>query len=354
MNRIIINIVLLVCLLFNLNAQEAQRMALPPAPVVVGEVSKGMIAPEAEFIGTVFYNEVSEVAAEVSGRVDKVYFQEGQKVKKGEELVSLDTELLEKTLKSTEASYEQVLVELEKAKTDLRRAEKLYKQGAGSEQVYDDARFALQILEKRSISLKADMERIEAELKKAHIYSPFNGLVIEKKTEVGEWLAPGDAIATVAMTDALDIIVNVPQRILPFIEPEAQISTTVEGKTIMGKIVTVIPRGNVATRTFPVKVRIASSPGLIEGMEARVSLPTGEKEECLTVPRDALTTQFGQTVVFSVQNSAAKMYPVKVCAYLGMRAGIEASGLQEGMKVVIKGNERLQAGQPVEIIEKAE
>jgi len=354
MKKILIPIVILLCFLSDLNAQEAPKGGMPPAKVVVGEVLLGMIAPEAEFIGTIFYNQVSEVAAEVSGRVEAVYFEEGQKVKKGEQLVRVNAELLEKSLKSTQASYEQVLIELEKAKVDLRRAEKLYQEGAGSEQVYDDARFGVKIFEKRANALKAEMERIETELKKKSINSPFDGLVIEKKTEVGEWLAPGDVVATIAMIDVVDIIADVPQRILSFIKPGMKVSALVGGKAITGKVVTIVPRGNVATRTFPVKVRVTNNEGLIEGMEVRLSLPTGEKQQCLTVPRDALMTQFGQTVVFSVQNAIAKMHPVRVCGYEGMLAGIEANALKEGMKVVIKGNERLQDGQPVEIMEKSE
>lgn len=354
MKKILIPIVILLCFLSDLNAQEAPQGGMPPARVVVGEVSIGMIAPEAEFIGTVFYNAVSEVAAEVSGRVEAVYFEEGQKVKKGEQLVRVDAELLEKSLQSTEASHEQVLVEIEKAKVDLQRAERLYREGAGSEQVYDNARFLVRVLEKRANSLKAEMERIETELKKKSIRSPFDGLAVEKKTEVGEWLAPGDAVGTIAMIDVIDIIADVPQRILSFIKPGMKVSALVGGKAITGKVVTIVPRGNVATRTFPVKIRVTNNEGLIEGMEVRVSLPTGEKQQCLTVPRDALITQFGQTVVFSVQNAIAKMHIVRVCGYEGMLVGIEGNALKEGMKVVIKGNERLQDGQPVEIMEKSE
>jgi multidrug efflux pump subunit AcrA (membrane-fusion protein) len=82
-----------------------------------------------------------------------------------------------------------------------------------------------------------------------------------------------------------------------------------------------------------------------------VKLPTGKKEKTLTVPRDAVITVFGNTVVFAVIDSKAKMFPVKVIGYQGMTAGISADGLEEGMHVVIKGNERLRDGQAVAIQE---
>ena len=57
-------------------AADNKQNEMPPAQVVVADVSSGMIAPENEFIGTVYYREVSNVASEVSGKVEKVEFEE--------------------------------------------------------------------------------------------------------------------------------------------------------------------------------------------------------------------------------------------------------------------------------------
>jgi len=96
-------------------------------------------------------------------------------------------------------------------------------------------------------------------------------------------------------------------------------------------------------------VRVKNSLYLAEGMEARIILPTGKKEKTLTVPRDAVITVFGKTVVYAVKDTNASMIPVTLVGYEGMAAGILAEGLAEGMKVVVKGNERLRPGQPVMI-----
>ena len=88
---------------------------------------------------------------------------------------------------------------------------------------------------------------------------------------------------------------------------------------------------------------------LIEGMEAMVMLPVGEKQQAVIVPRDAVLSMFGMTVIFVVTDSKASMLPVKVAGYDGLKAGVLAEGLREGMKVVVKGNERLRDGQEVKI-----
>ena len=109
----------------------------------------------------------------------------------------------------------------------------------------------------------------------------------------------------------------------------------------------VVPRGDVATRTFPVKIRTPNTQALIEGMTAKVLLPVEKPRNSLLVPRDAVITVSGQTVVYAVNDSKARMIPVNVIGYQGLAAGIQGAGLTDGMQVVVKGNERLRNGQMV-------
>ena len=265
-----------------LHAQEKKDEGPPPAQVVVTEVSSGMIAPEKDFIGTVYYREVSEVAAEVDGLVEQVSFEEGKRIKKGSELVRLSSDLLEKTLRATEASHEQVLSDLDKARRDLQRAESLFQSELVSEQTYDDRKFAVSGLEKKAISLGADVERLQVELGKKTVRAPFNGLVIKKYVDRGEWLSAGSTVATLGNDSVVDIIADIPESVTPYIRPGMKAKVSAGGNQLTGSVTALIPRGDVASRTFPVKVQAANTVPLIEGMEALVTLPTGPEEhsEC--------------------------------------------------------------------------
>ena len=331
------------------NAQDRGKDGPPPALVTVSEVREGMIDPQAEFVGTVFYPEVSDVSSEVAGGVVEVRIEEGRRVRKGDVLVRLDAEILTKTLASTRASHEQVLVDLEKARVDFRRIENLYRQEAVAEQLYDENRFRVMSLTKKAESLQADIDRLEAELRKKTVRAPFDGITVKKMVDLGEWLSPGGKVATIARDDRVDAIVEVPGDIVGYVTPGTAVSVRVAGAETTGKVVSVIPKGDIATRTFPVKVRIRNRYSLIEGMEARVTLPVGKKERSLLVPRDALATTSGNTVVYAVEGEKARMVPVNVLRYEGEIAGIEGEGLRVGMPVVVKGNERLQDGQPVQV-----
>jgi RND family efflux transporter MFP subunit len=334
----------------DLFAQGTKPGMPPPAAVVVSEVRTGFVAPEAEFVGTVFYLEVSDVAAEVNGRVEVVSFEEGHRIKTGHVLVRLNADLLEKNLKGTKASYEQALSELEKARSDFQRIENLYQRQVVPEQVYDENRFRVQGLDKKAESLKAEVERLEVELQKKVIKAPFNGVVIKKHVDRGEWLSPGSSVATLARDEIVDIVVEVPEEITRFIRSGVEVRVKAGGRETMGKIFALIPRGDIATRTFPVKIRMNNSLSLVEGMEARVVLPASDRRRSLMVPRDAVLNLSGQNVVFAIVDSKANLIPVKVIGYQGNMVGVEAEGLSEKMKVAIKGNERLRDGQAVTIM----
>ncbi len=330
-------------------AEDPGKEGPPPALVTVSEIREGTIAPQAEFVGSVFYPEVSDVSSEVSGGIVEVRIEEGRRVRKGDVLVRLDAEILEKTLASTRASHEQVLVDLAKARADFRRIDNLYRQEAVAEQLYDENRFRVMALEKRADSLKADMERLQAELRKKTVRAPFDGITVKKMVDLGEWLSPGDEVATLARDDRVDVIVEVPGEIVGYMTPGRTLPVKVAGAETTGKVVSVIPRGDIPTRTFPVKVRIRNRYSLIEGMEARVTVPTGKEEKSLIAPRDAVVTALGETAVYAVEDGKAKRIPVKVLRYEGESAAVSGEGIREGMAVVVKGNERLRDGQPLSI-----
>ena len=349
MCRVTYKIIFLLAAFFCAVPAIAQEKAQgpPPARVVTAKSVSGMTAPQVEIIGTVYFPEVSDVASEVSGRVVAVDFEEGGRVKKGQILVRIDTELLEKGLLATRASFEQAEASLERSRIDLSRISKLFESESVSEREYDDARYGVRELEKKAESLKAEVDRLALQIIKAKVPAPFGGVVLTKYVQRGEWLSPGAKAATVARDDFVDVVVDVPGDVFPFVKPGQEAEVRAGGRTLTAKVFAVIPKGDVATRTFPVKVRAANTMGLVQGMEARVRLPAGEKIKAVIVPRDAVIQSQGRTVVFVVKEGAASLIPVTVAAYMGMEAAVHGPGLTEGMDIVIKGNERLRPGQAV-------
>ena len=327
-------------------AQEKPK-GPPPARVAVAEVRAGTVSPQTEFIGTVYYAEVSDVAAEVGGIVDAVKIEDGQRVKAGQPLAELRTDLAAKRLEATRSSHQQVLAELKIAEIELGRREKLFEKGSISEQSYDDTRFRARALERRADSLNAEVERIELEIRKAVIRAPFDGVVITRSVDRGEWLSEGRTVAILGRDDTIDVVVEVPESYIRLVRLENPVRVRIAGIDLEGTVTALIPRGDVATRNFPVKIRSANRWSFIEGMSASVWLPADKTQPALIVPRDALIPSSGRTAVFVLEGSKVRLVPVAVIAYEGLEVGIAAEGLQEGLQVVVKGHERLRDGQDV-------
>jgi RND family efflux transporter MFP subunit len=173
--------------------------------------------------------------------------------------------------------------------------------------------------------------------------------VLEKKTEVGEWLNEGGQVCTIAYTKEIDFISNVPQRILEWLKKDSIIEVSINDKAYSARLNAIIPQGDVATRTFPVRLRLSPEAEgvLYEGMKGFARFPAGQAQSCLMVSRDAVLTVRGDTIVYAVENGMALVHPVKVLGYAQDLAGVESPSLKPGMKVITKGNERLRPGQPV-------
>jgi len=329
-------------------AQQApEKKGPPPAIVVLGEAVAGQAEPMAEFVGTVYYAHISDIASEVSGKVVSVVYDEGQRVKKGQTLVVLGNDLLRTTAAGTRATFEQSVIELERAHKDLTRMEALYKAESISESLYDEHVFRTQSLDKKALALEASLRNLEIRLERATIRASFAGIAVERSVEPGEWVREGGKVAVIANDSKVDVIIDVPESTLSYLKPGRSIEVKSSGKTIKGKFTGFIPKGDVATRTFSIKVRFKNKLGLIEGMEAKVMLPVGQRFDGILVSRDAVINKFGRDVVFASVNGAAKMIPVKVLGYQGMSASISGQSLKAGMKVVVKGNERIMDGQPL-------
>ncbi len=320
----------------------------PPPLVVTAAITSGRVVPEAEFIGTVFFSEVSRTATEVAGLVERVAVEEGERVRAGQVIVELGTDLLQKRLATARASRAQVLAELDIARIEYTRRSRLFEKGSIAEQSYDENRFRVLALERRAEALAAEQERLELEIHKTRIRAPFDGVVIRRGVERGEWVDVGKTVVEIGRDAWIDIRVDLPERLLPRVKPEAAVRVRIGEEELEGRVHAVVPRADISTRTVPVKVRVGNRRGFIEGLSATVRLPADRpQEEALLVPRDALLTAGGRTILFVVDAGRSRAVPVTVTAYLEDKAAVTGPGLVPGLPVVVKGNERLRDGQPV-------
>lgn len=325
----------------------------PPAKVVLTKVDIGNLAPKVELPGNVFFKEVAQLATEVAGKVTSVEFEEGQHVKKDQVLVRLDASVLEKDLESAEATFERRKTELEDAKVRFDRAKDLLEDDVTTPQEYDNLRFAMEGIRFQVDESKAEVDRLKILIGKHVIRAPFDAIVLERSTELGEWKNTGVTVAAIALENVYDVIVFTAEKYLPFLGPgqDVPVNIVVQDQTVIGKVVTIIQRGDTKTLQFPLKIRVEYDGPLYEGMGVMVSVPRAAATECLIVERDAVLLQSGQSFVYTADDGVVKRHEVEIVGFDGMDAGIRTADVGPGDLVIVKGHERLHDGDEVVVVE---
>ena len=334
-------------------ANDTEKKAPRPSLVETAPVGQNSVRSLQTFIGSVTFAQSANVAAKSGGSVLHVNFTEGQHVEKGEVLTTLDAQILSAQIKASRASIEETKVNLQQASKDLVRYDALRNEDAVAESVYDNSYFSVESLKRKIESLNASIKATEIEKAKKVTYAPFSGIIIEKKIEVGDWVQQGGVIATLINPDSAEVEVNLPQQVAMGLKIGDAMVISIGGKEYPGKVRAIIPKGDVSTRTFPVKLSFDKAPKpLYDGMEANLQIESGASVTAFIVPRDAIIKRFGQQVIFANADGKAMMLPVQVVGYDKDGVAVNAQGLSEGMRVVTKGNERIFPNSPLQDITK--
>ncbi len=311
-----------------------------PSLVEVTKLVKGEVNPLQEFIGTVKFDKSSVLAAQNSGVVKAINFEVGDKVKKGKTLVQIDADLLNAQVVSAQANAMST-------KKDFERYTKLLENKSISQKEYDDIKL-------KFITAQSTLKELEIQKEKKSIQAPYNGIVVEKSIDLGEWVNAGTTVAKIVDTSKAEITFNVPLNIINGLNKDKIYDISVGDEVLKSKLIAAIPSGDKLTRTFPIKFKADLDKVFVfDGQEAKISLSKNGKIDGLILPRDAVIKRFGQNVVFAIdEKMIAQMIPVKIVGFVDKKVAISAQGLVAGMDIVLKGNERVFPNTPVKVLNK--
>ncbi|HIC43575.1 MAG TPA: efflux RND transporter periplasmic adaptor subunit [Sulfurimonas sp.] len=324
-------------------------LALPLFAVVVTEpIQRGSISSKQNFNGTLNFNQKSRLASESEGKVTKLYFDEGDYVKKGQVLLEIDTQILDANIKATKASIKEQEFSLQRANLDFKRYEALLAKHSVSKQKYDEFYFQKLQLEQKKISLEASLEAQYIAKNKKHIKAPFSGYISQRSVQVGEWLKEGSELALLINPNKIDIIIHLPSSFIKNVSKYKTVMVTINEKEYKTKMLGILLSGNEKTRTFPLKLRLLPNKDtFFDGMQARLSLEKSSSSNVLLISRDGVIKRYGKDVVFIVKDNKAIMVPIHIIDYEGKKIAISSSELKAGDKVIIKGNERIRPNQEI-------
>jgi RND family efflux transporter MFP subunit len=352
------------------NAQDGP----PTAAVRVGLVEMRPVEQRASVTGEVRATQRSRIASREAGKVISVRVREGDRVSKGDVLVTLDESLLRIDLASAQAqlnaansAHAEARSVLDRRERDLRRLEELQRRQSATDNEVQDARSEVDAQAARLAARAAEIEgakarvaRLEEQLSDMTVIAPYNGRIAQKLVDEGEWAGQGDALVELVGSDTVDVFLDIPQRYVNAIQsPEASILVRFDALGTEATLTngSVVPVADSAARTFPLRLVAANAEGLIQpGMSVTASIPAGFNGPAMLAPADALLRDdagwFVYTATPAEQGRIALPARVEQLFRTGSWVAIRpiSGPLFPGAAVVTEGNERiLFPGQPLQV-----
>ncbi len=336
-----------------------------PAGVSVAEVELRTMAETVPVFADVVTARDGVIASRVSGTVSEVHVLPGTVVSEGAELATLDTQLAEIELRQAEARLTEATAGIETATARrnrlndaLKRIDRLRETAAFSQGRFEEAQGELLTAngqlaeaEARVATAQAAIAEVRYRINQAIIRAPFAGVVLETLTNPGEYIASGASVARLLDTRALEIEAAVPSAYVNALSEGIEVRGIADDGTTVGLTVrAILPVEERATRTRAVRfVPHGVDAGALAavGQSVTVEIPIAPPREVMAVPKDALVQSQGGWTVFVAEDGTAQPRQIEIGAALDEWFEV-LGGLKAGDQVVVRGNERLRPGQPIQ------
>ncbi|MDT8310510.1 MAG: efflux RND transporter periplasmic adaptor subunit, partial [Methylophaga sp.] len=280
----------------------------------------------------------------------------GYHVKQGDILLRLDPAISQQQLAQAKAATREADAGVLEARRLVKEAERLRGENYISATELANREANLALAEAALAAAKANENTRAEELRRHDLPAPFNGVISAKMTEAGEWINRGDQVLELVALDRVRLDVNAPQEQFASIHENSQVSVYPDaqpGKKLPGKITALVPVSNAQARSFLVRIVLEDTNiSLLPGTSAtaEIKLDNG-KMPGLSVPRDAVLQHpdGGRSVFIVNADNQATRKQIQVSREINQQ--IVITGIDQQDRVVLRGNEVLQEGDSVRIVE---
>lgn len=339
------NVVVIIILMLVSTSIFAQGQSAANVNVVTAEMK--MLSPVSWVSGTVVSRNNSEIAAEVSGRLESLA-ELGTLVKKGEVIAQVSDTTLKHIQKESMASVMSARARLAFLESEVKRKRVLAKQNLSAMTELDET-ISLRDAEKGAlIAAQARLAQSNQNIEFSQLKAPFEGVVVERLSNLGEYVKNGSAIIRLVETKQLEASIFVPLKAYRFLALSQSIAIESSLGSALVKIKMIIPVAEARSHLMEVRLDMSAIDWPI-GLSIKAAVIDGASKKVLSVPRDALVLRRNGVSLFKVsdQNIAEQ---ISVDVGFGAGEWVEVKGdVKPGDKVIIRGAERLRVGQPVQI-----
>lgn len=302
-----------------------------PTSVSVAEVARGDMMAEVEGTGTVTADVLADIAPKITGRVEQVFADEGDRVKKGQIVATLDETDLRQQRDGAKARLAGAEATAAERQREWKREMSLVKTAAVSLEDSQQYTERLQVAKSAVEVAKAEVKLAEYNLSLAQIPALFSGTVTKRWVVPGASVVPGQRMFTVADTDLIYVDAYLDQNLTGKLR-KGEAATVVlrgrESQPLAGYVLRMSPQANAATEETVAEVAFAIPTDEFQlGQWANVYIETGEAKNVLMVPRAVLMPMGNRSFVFVVgADDRLSREPVSLLAESPRRPMVAVSG----------------------------
>jgi len=305
----------------------------------------------------------SDVAARlsfnVSGTVKRVYIRDGQSVREGDVIASLNDSYFKLKVNEVKASLKQARVELANARSKYKRIKQLYVNRSSSLSDLDNARTTKESANANYNAMRNRLEQAQLKLSYTKLRAPMNGSISELKIHKGENVTTAMSIASISSTKSIEVPISIPGSLIDHLSEGQKCIVTfdaLKGKTYKAEVVEVSHASSQRTTTFPVVVRIVEKSKKVHpGMSASVRFDFDNKinSDSFVVPLHALMEDKKGYYLYIVDNVVENVGSIQrrdvKRGQLITNGIIITKGVSSKMKVLTAGMSRVHEGQRVRV-----
>ena len=343
----------------NRDAVQASRPQPAGAPVTVAAVSSRTMPVNLQAIGNVESISTVSIKAQISGQLVGIHFREGDFVKRGQLLFTIERPPFEAALRQAEGTLAKDQAQALNARLDAERYQGLGREGVASKQQVDAAVAASNATQATVAADKAAVETAKINLEYTSIYSPISGRTGSIGVKVGNLVKANDVpiLVTINQIEPIYVTFAIPEQQLSELKQYSaqktlKVDAAPQGSSqhFSGRLTFIDNAVDTTTGTIKLKATFTNDQHVLwPGQFVDVNLTLKSQPNAIVIPTAALQTSQQGTYVYVVnQDMTAQPQPVKVGWTVGEEAVI-ASGLQAGQRVVTDGQLRLTPGAKVDI-----
>jgi RND family efflux transporter MFP subunit len=328
------------------------RGGFPAMDVKTITVAPKPVAQTSEFVATIKSLRSTNIQPQVEGFVRQIMVKAGDRVRAGQPLVQIDPDKQQATVSATQSQRASREADLEFARQQLARMQKLFDAGAVSRAELEQAETSVKTAQAQAEAVNSQIREDEVQLQYYRVTAPSEGIVGDIEVRQGDRVTPQMLITTIDAPEGLEVYVNVPLERATSLRQGLTVELLdASGNVIAANPITFIaPRADDATQSILVKATLRTRPPGIRVQQYVRARIVWSNDPAISIPVVAVNRISGQYFVFVAEQGrgglVAHQKPITVGDLIG-DSYVVRSGVKEGERVIVSNLQKLQEGAPV-------